>query len=179
MGIIIRTPEGIDPARLAAPLRQAVYAIDPDMPVSNVRTLAQIVRQSVDQPRLLAVLSAGFAGLALVLSAVGLYGLMAYVVALRTREIGVRIALGATRSQVFRLVLGDGLGLAGAGAVLGLGGAVLAGRAMDSLLFEVRPGDPLILLWTAGLLLGVAAVACLVPARRATRVDPLDALRAQ
>jgi putative ABC transport system permease protein len=177
MNVILKT--AIDPGQLAAPLRQAVHALDPDIPVSGVTTLDEMVRGSVEQPRFFALLAAAFAGLALVLAAVGVYGIMAYVVSQRTPEIGVRLALGATTGEVFRLVVAEGLKLAAIGVVIGTAGAVLAARGLSTLLFGVRPGDPLTLTGVAAVLLGVAAAACAIPARRAARVDPMAALRAE
>jgi putative ABC transport system permease protein len=137
-----------------------------------------MVGDSIEQPRFFATLAVAFASLALALSAIGIYGVMAYAVAQRTTEIGVRMALGARPSEVFRLIVTDGLKLTALGVALGLGGSLLIARWLTTLLFEVRPGDPLTLGATAGTLLLVAGAACFVPARRATRVDPMVALRA-
>jgi putative ABC transport system permease protein len=124
------------------------------------------------------MLAGAFAVLALALAAVGIYGVMAYVVAQRTTEIGVRMALGATPGEVFGLVVGDGLKVTGVGVVLGIAGSIVVTQWLTTLLFGVRAGDPLTLAATAVLLLLVAAVACFIPARRATLVDPMVALRA-
>jgi putative ABC transport system permease protein len=177
MNVILKT--AVDPGQLAAPLRQVVYGLDRNVPLSGVTTLEAMVRGSVEQPRFFAQLAAGFAGLALVLAAVGIYGIMAYVVAQRTSEIGVRMALGATAREVFRQVVADGLTIAAMGIGVGAAGSVLAARRLSTLLFGVGPGDPVTLAATAAVLLAVAAAACAIPARRAARVDPMVALRAE
>jgi ABC-type antimicrobial peptide transport system permease subunit len=177
--VILRTPPGTDPVQLARPLRKAVSSIDRNVPVYAVTTLAERVRESIDLPRFLAVLAGVFGGLALVLAAIGLYGVMAYAVSQRTTEIGVRVALGASRTEMFRLVLADGLRLTLAGIVIGLVGSLAVGRWLATLLFEVRPGDPATLVGMTVVLLLVAVAACIAPARRATRADPLVALRAE
>lgn len=177
MSVILKAHN--DPSRLAGPLRQIVRNLDPNVPIAAVGLLSNRVSGSVEQPRFFAVLAMAFAGLALVLAAIGIYGVMAYVVAQRTTEIGVRMALGATPREVFRLIVGDGLRTTAIGIVIGTGGSLLVARWLTTLLFGVTPGDPVTLGMTAGVLLMVAAVACFVPARRATRVDPMVALRAE
>jgi len=168
-----------NPALLAAPLRRAVADIDPAVPVAGITTLETMVRESIEQPRFFAMLSGAFAILALTLAAVGLYGVLAYTVTQRTTEIGVRMALGATASEVFRLVVGEGLRLTAAGLVFGIAGSLAVGRLLTTMLFGVGPADPRILAGTAAVLVAVAGLACAIPARRATRVDPMIALRAE
>jgi predicted lysophospholipase L1 biosynthesis ABC-type transport system permease subunit len=168
-----------NPAQLAGPLRQAIASIDPSVPVSPVTILSELVADSIEQPRFFATLAAAFAILALALAAIGLYGVMAYAVSQRTAEIGVRMALGASPSEVFRLVIGDGLRVTAIGIAFGTIGSFIVARWLTTLLFGVRPGDPTVFLSTAALLLLVATAACLIPARRATRVDPMIALRTE
>jgi putative ABC transport system permease protein len=166
------------PLHLTAALRGAVREIDPDLPVSGIETMEAVAAESIAEPRFLALLTGAFAVLALALAAIGIYGVMSYVVATRTNEIGVRMALGAARSQVFRLVVGEGLALALAGAALGFGAAFALGRSLGALLFETAPADPATYAGTAAVVLGTALLAGVLPARRATRVDPAVALRA-
>jgi putative ABC transport system permease protein len=177
MNVLLKT--STSPASLSRPLKQAVYSIDGNVPVSGIRPLAELVHESVEQPRFLAMVASTFAGLGLLLAAVGIYGLMSYHVAERRTEIGVRMALGATRRELFGLVLGDGLAVAGLGVVIGIAGALAAMRALSTLLFDVGPQDPLTLAATATVLLVVAALATFVPARRAAQVDPIIALRSE
>jgi putative ABC transport system permease protein len=166
-----------NPGQLTAPLRAAVSSLDRDLPVSGITTLSEMVGDSIAQPRFVATLAVAFAGLALVLAAIGLYGVMAYAVSQRTTEIGVRMALGATPWNVFRLVVEDGLRLAALGIALGITGSLIMAQWLAALLFGVQPGDPTTLVSTAAVLLFVSAFASVVPARRATRVDPMVAIR--
>jgi putative ABC transport system permease protein len=168
-----------DPASLTNSLRQAIASIDRNVPVSGIGTLSDIVRESIGQPRFFALLAGAFAALALVLAGIGMYGVMAHSVAQRTTEIGVRVALGATPGEVFKLIVGDGLKLTAIGVAIGVGGAMAVGKGLSTLLFGVTPWDPMTLAATAGILLTVAATACFVPARRATRVDAMVALRSE
>ena len=169
----------VEPASVAAAARERVHAIDPLIPVSDVQTMDDIVRKSVAAPRFNLTLLGLLSISALVLASVGIYGLLAFSVALRTREIGVRSALGASRRAISTMILGEGLRLTAAGIVVGLAAAFAATRWLDALLFEVDRYDPATFAGIPALLLAVAAVACYVPARRAARVDPLTALRSE
>jgi putative ABC transport system permease protein len=175
MNIVVRA--AANPMNLAAALRDRVGTVDKDETLSGVTSMDDVVGASVSQPRFSSQLLALFAGLALVLAAVGLYGLMAYSVTQRTNEIGIRMALGAKRKDVFRLVLRQGLTLALIGVGLGLIASVFMTRVLSGLLFAVGPTDPQTFLAVAVLLVSVALAACYIPAWRATRVDPMVALR--
>jgi putative ABC transport system permease protein len=167
------------PSASAGPIRRAVTALDPDLPVSEIRTLDERLDQSIAQPRVSMMLLAIFALMALVLAAVGIYGVLSYTVTQRTRELGIRMALGAESNSVMRLVVGQAMVPALIGVGLGLAGAWGATRLMSSLLFGVSATDPVTFIVVALFLLAVALLASWVPARRATRVDPLIALRAE
>ena len=175
MNVVVRA--AADPISLAAALRTSVSATDKDVTLSSLRSMDEVRDASVAQPRFSSQLLGLFAALALVLAAVGLYGLMAYSVTQRRNEIGIRIALGATRENILQLVLRQGSWLALSGIGLGLIGSILVTRLLSSLLFEVSPSDPMTFLTVALLLVGVALLASYVPARRATKVDPMVALR--
>jgi putative ABC transport system permease protein len=177
MTILVRTRN--DPATLVSALRNAVQTIDPTQPVTNIRTLDQIVSDSIAQPRLNMLLMGLFGGLALILAAVGIYGLLSYAVTERTREIGTRMALGAQVPDVLRLVLKQGMTLALIGEVIGLVGAFALTRVIRGLLFGVAPTDAMTFIAVAAVLTSVALLACYFPARRAAKVDPLVALRHQ
>ena len=166
-----------DPASLTASARARIRAIDPDLPLSNVSTMTEVAAESVATRRSGMLLLSMFGLLALTLSAAGVYGVMSHMVALRRSEIGIRMTLGARPSGVMGLVLKEGMGEAAAGLAIGAVGGVLVMRTFRSLLFEVHPADPLTIAAVALLLLGTAALACIVPARRAMRVDPVQALR--
>jgi putative ABC transport system permease protein len=175
MTLVART-EG-DPAAMAAPVKETILAIDKDQPVSAVRTMEQVLADSLAQRRFTMLLLGLFAGLALVLASVGIYGVMSYTVAQRTHEIGVRVALGARPADVLKMVVRQGMGLTGLGVAIGLAVAFGLTRLMTNLLFGVSATDPLTFIAIPLILAGVALVACFVPARRATRVDPMVALR--
>src|SRR5215475_5111245 len=166
-----------DPMSVAAAARQAVWSVDPAQPVSNVRTMDEILAEEVTQRRIGMTLLAAFAALALALASLGIYGVLSYSVAQRTQEIGIRMALGAGRNDVLRVVLADGMRLAAAGAAIGLGMSFALTRLMAGLLFGVSASDTLTLAGVTLLLITVALVACFIPARRATKVDPMIALR--
>jgi predicted permease len=164
-------------ATLPREIEREIRAIDPNATLSDVGTLAAVRSASVAQPRFRTALIAGFGGMALLLSAVGIYGVIAYSVAQRTNEIGIRMALGAQRSSVLRQIIGQGAVLAVAGVIIGCGGALLLTRVLSSLLFATSATDPVTFALVTIILLVVAVVASLIPAVRATRIDPLEALR--
>jgi putative ABC transport system permease protein len=173
--LVVRAREGVD---VAGALRGAVEAIDPELSLYDVKTMAEVVRGSIADRRLNLALVGGFAAVALLLAALGVYGVIAYTVAQSTREIGIRMSLGAQRRDVFRLVIGQGALLSALGMTAGLAGAFALTRLMASLLFTVEAHDPLTFAAAPLLLLVVALAACAVPALRATRVQPVSALRA-
>jgi putative ABC transport system permease protein len=173
--LVVKTE--VDPLSLAATVRKTVWEVDKDQPVSNITTMDDIVAESVARQRFSMLLLAIFAGLALLLAAVGIYGVMSYSVAQRRGEIGIRMALGAQKLDVLKLTVGRSLKLVLIGVAVGLVGAFLLTRLMASLLFGIRATDPTTFAAISFLLIGVALVASYLPARRATRVDPLVALR--
>ena len=177
MNVVMRSP--LEPASLAATVRRTVGALDPTLPVNNFKSMDEVFSDSVSRPRFLAQLLGIFAAVALALAAIGTYGVLAYSVAVRRRELGIRMALGSSAQGLLSLVLAQGMALAGLGLVAGLLGAFAVTRLASSLLFGVKPADPLTFVAVTVFMLAVAFVACLVPARRATRVDPLVALRAE
>jgi len=177
VAIVLRT--ATEPAAIARVVEAAVHQVQPDLPVSRMQAMTQLMQSSVARQRLSATILAVFSIVAIVLAAVGLYGVSSHSVTERTREIGVRMALGAERRQVLRLFVRQGLTTALAGTVAGLGGALLLARWLETLLFGVTPTDPPTLAAVSLLLLAVAAAACYIPARRAARTDPLIALRTE
>jgi predicted permease len=166
-----------DPASMNNSIAAAVQSIDSDVPLDQVRTMDQIVDESLAGDRFATVLFLAFAAVALMLAAIGIYGVMSFAVAQRTHEIGLRIALGAGPNQVLRLVLQEGMLLALAGLLVGLAGAFFVGRVMKTLLYQVDAMDPGAVSAVAAVLLLSALCACYLPARRATQVDPMVALR--
>ena len=175
MTLVIRT-QG-DPTSIAAGARNVIQSIDSEQPIADVRTLDSLLANSIARARFSALLLAVFAGLAVALSSIGIYGVISYAVTQRSHEIGVRMALGAQGSDVVKLVLRSGMMLAVTGVLLGLAGAFALTRVMTSLLFGVTPTDALTFASVSALLLLIALVACYLPARRATKLDPLAALR--
>lgn len=173
--LVVRTD--VEPLSLAATVRSTVWEIDKDQPVSNISTMEGVLSESIARQRFSMLLLGIFAAVALVLAAVGIYGVMSYSVAQRTREIGIRMALGAQSGDVLKMVIGQGMRLAFVGVTVGLIGAFALTRLMQSLMFGVSVTDPAIFVLIAFLLTLVALVACYLPARRATKVDQMIALR--
>ena len=166
-----------DPVSMIASAREAIHSVDADLPLAKVSTLATLVDDSLSQPRFAMLLLASFGLLALVLASIGMYGVISYSVAQRTQELGIRMALGADRSHIFGMVLGQGVRLAGLGIAIGLLAALGITRVMAAFLFGVQPADPLTFGAVSILLVATALLACYLPARRATRIDPIVALR--
>jgi len=177
MTVMLRTAG--DPTRVAQSLRQMVAAIDRDQPVGRIASMQMLMGESLRQPRFNTILLGLFAAIALTLAIVGIYGVVAWNVTQRTREFGIRQALGADRPAILRLVVRQGMRVVLLGLLLGLGGALAATRALQSMLFGVSAFDPWTFGLVAALLAGVALLACLIPARRATRITPMTALRAE
>ena len=168
-----------DAGSLVPALRSTIWSFDRNLPVAEVATMARVVSEANARPRFTLVLLAAFAGVALVLAAVGIYGVMTYAVSRRLHEIGVRLALGAEPFTVVRMVVREGMSVALLGAAAGFAGALLLTRSMSGFLYGVRASDPLTFAGVSLLLIGAALVATYVPARRAARTDPLLALRAE
>jgi putative ABC transport system permease protein len=179
LGNIVFVRTAGDPMAVVPRVRDVLRGLDPAQPITKIETLEQQLSGLVAQRRFNMTLVAAFAVLALVLAIIGAYGVTSYLVAQRTRELGVRLALGAQPSRVARLVVADGMRVAGAGVAVGVVGALFATRLVASLLYGVSPRDPLTIAAVAVTLLAVAALANYLPARRAARVDPLVALRAE
>jgi putative ABC transport system permease protein len=172
---VLRTTRPVD--ALASAIGNVVRSMDAGLPIIQLRTMDGVFADSVSRQRFLSQLLAIFAGVALLLAAIGTYGVLSYLVTERRREIGIRVALGASSSGIVRLVLRQGLGLTVGGILLGVLGALALARVTRSLLFGVSPTDPTTYFLVAGVILGIALLACLVPAQRAMRVDPLVAIR--
>jgi putative ABC transport system permease protein len=177
--LIVRMKAGFDPHAMVSPVKEQIAALDRDQAVSDIATMEENIEDSLASQRLTMTLLAVFAGLALILASIGLYGVMALVVTQRTRELGIRMALGAERRNIFKLVLGQGMSLIGIGIAIGLVSAIAAGRALASLLYNVGAFDAGAVITAVISLVLVALIACCVPARRATRVDPIVALRTE
>jgi predicted permease len=175
--LVIRSSHGLE--QFALPVQRIVSGMDRDLPVSDVLTMNQLLGKSTLDQSFNTTLLVAFAALSLVLAAVGLFGVMSYIVAQRTAEIGIRIALGAKRKHVLRKMLLDGMRPAVFGLVVGLAASLEVGRLMRDLLYEIKPLDPAVFVAVAAMLLAVAAIACIVPAWRASRLDPLQALRSE
>jgi putative ABC transport system permease protein len=178
VSVAVRAADPGHQSEIAAGLRDVLRQVDPEVPI-DISTMDAMLSQSVADRRLLLTLVAAFAVLALALAATGIYSVLSQSVAQRTAEIGIRMALGADASRVVRLMLRGAMTSVLTGAAIGLAGSLAAMRFLTSFLFDVRPLDPAAFAAAAGVLIGVAMVAAYVPARRATRVDPLAALRAQ
>ena len=177
MSIVVRT--GGNPAALAGPIREAIRQIDGTLPIADMRPMTDVVGAALSAPRFTSVLLGSFALLALTLSGVGIFGVLSYLVSRRTREIGIRVAIGASRGRVLRMVVGSGLALATAGIVLGLLVAIPITRLMTGMLHGVSPADPLTFAAGAAMLLAIALIASLLPAWRATHVNPVVALKSE
>jgi putative ABC transport system permease protein len=175
MSYLVRT--AANPQSLGPAMRAVLKEVDKDQPLESVATLADVVEASIAQPRFQGRLLAAFSALALVLSVIGIYGVLAYSVAERTHEIGIRMALGAQKRDVLNLVMKGGMSLTVIGVGVGVAGAMALTRFLSSLLYGVKPTDPLTFVVVSLVLIGVALLACYVPARRATKADPIVALR--
>jgi ABC-type antimicrobial peptide transport system permease subunit len=173
--LVLRT--SMRPASLTAPVRAVVAKLNPALPLIAVRTMDDVIDDNTQGQQFLSLLVGSFAGLAALLAAVGIYGVLSYAVTQRTREIGIRISLGASQGRVLAEVLRQGVLLIAVGSAIGIAGAVAAGKLLTTQLYQVKPGDPFILIATTVLLAVVALIACYLPARRAARLNPTNALR--
>jgi ABC-type antimicrobial peptide transport system permease subunit len=174
MGLAVRTKG--EPQALTESLRRVIARVDPELPLYNVRTMTERTSEALVDRRTPTLLAGGFAMVALFLAAIGIYGVLAYQVSQRRREIGIRMALGAGAPRIFGLVLGEGALIVGVGALAGLVGAFFLRRTLESLLYGVSAMDAVVVVTVAAALAVVAFVACLIPARRASRTDPTVAL---
>jgi putative ABC transport system permease protein len=177
MEVVLRT--NVLPRSLVPSVEKAVQALDPELPVARVATLEEVVARSISEPRFYTVLLGAFAAMAVFLAALGIFGVMSYAVVQRSREIGIRVALGARPHDVLRMVLGHSAALVGAGVAAGLLGSLALSRTLRGLLFDLSATDPATLTAMAVVLAAVALLASYLPARRATRVDPVIALRSE
>jgi putative ABC transport system permease protein len=177
MTVVMRT--ATDPLGLAAPAREAIRSVDPNQPVANIETVSGLVARSIAQPRANSLIIATFACAAVMLAMIGIFGLVAHDVAQRTRELGIRLALGEQPRGLHALIVGDGFKLVAAGLALGIPAALGAGRWLSSLLFDISPADPVTVVSAAATLIVVSLVACFIPAKRATRIDPIATLRSE
>jgi putative ABC transport system permease protein len=168
---------GVEPESLASAIRAAVWSVDKDVPVNDLKSMERLIAETTSEPRFYLILLSVFAAVALVLSAVGVYGVMSYAVAQRRHEIGIRMALGARTTDVLKLIVGQGMALALAGVAFGLAGAFALTRTLTNLLFTVEPTDPAVFAAIALTIIGAALLASLIPARRAVKVNPVVALR--
>jgi predicted permease len=177
MSVVLRTAG--DPMAVAGPAREEIRALDPNLPVAELRTLDEVRSASAAQPRFLSLLLGVFSAMALLLAAVGIYGTLSYLVAQRTREFGIRMALGARASEIMRMVVRRGAALTVSGLAVGIAAALLLTRLLAGLLYGVTTTDAVTYAAAPAVLLAVALLACWLPARRATRVDPMVALRGE
>ena len=173
--LVLRTD--VAPESIVQTVRQVVFSVDPAQPISDIRTMETLIEDSMGNRQFLKTLLTLFSVLAILLASLGVYGVMSHTVRERSRELGLRMALGATRPDLFTLVMKSGVGLAGFGLLLGVGGALMLTRLMESQLFGVAATDLGTLIVAAGVLLGVAVLAICIPANRAARMDPLENLR--
>jgi ABC-type antimicrobial peptide transport system permease subunit len=173
--LAIRTAQ--EPAVAANAVRNAIWSVDSELPVPEMKTMQRIISDSVSERRFQTTLLAAFALAALLLAAVGIYGVISYSVNRRRNEIAIRMALGARSGEVNRMVLGQGMRPVAAGLIIGIGVALALGRLLKAMLFEIRPADPLVFAGVVVVLGAAAALACFAPARRATRIDPAISLR--
>jgi ABC-type antimicrobial peptide transport system permease subunit len=175
--IVVRT--AADPLTLVNPIKQAIWSMDPQQAITAVFTFDESVGRALSRPRLLTVLMGSFGALGLLLGAIGIFGVLSSLVGERRREIGVRLALGATPTSVAGLILSRGVRLAGVGILIGLGGALAGGRLISNVLYDVHPADPPTLIVVGLALLGAAVAASWWPAYRASRLDPVETLRTE
>ncbi len=176
-GVFLAVRTSVEPESLATPVQAAIWQIEKNAPIARVATMRRILWDAVAHPRFNALLLGIFSAVALALAAVGIYGVMSYATAQRTHEIGIRLALGARTNNVLALIIGQGMSLALVGVAIGLAASLALTRLMKDLLFSVKPADPATFVFISLLLIGVALLACWIPARRATKVDPMVALR--